>query len=89
MLVDNLSEKYVTYNISVEDCLFDAMMLPELDDIISESGSSIVRGASDIVENGSESDESNYGRCMMCQSVGMIGAYCVSDECKDTGNMYA
>ena len=88
-LVDNLSEKYFKYNISVEDCPFDAMMLPELDDIISESDSSIVRGSSDIVENGSGSDGSNYGCCMMCQSIGMIGAYCVSDECEDTGNIYA
>ena len=83
LLVGDLPETYVKNNISVEDCPFEAMVLPELDDIIFESDSSIVSGASD------ESDDSNYGHCMMCQSVGTIRSYCVSDECEDSGNIYA
>ena len=83
LLVDGLPETYVRNNISVEDCPLEAMLLPELDDIIFDSDSSVVSGASE------ESDDSNYGSCMLCQSVGMIGSYCVSDECLDSGSIYA
>ena len=68
LLVGDLPETYVKHNISVEDFPFEAMVLPELDDIIFESDSSIVSSASD------ESNDSNYGCCILCQSVGMIGS---------------
>ena len=83
LLVGELPETYVRNNISVEDCPLEAMLLPELDDIIFDNDSSVVSGASE------ESDDSNYGSCMLCQSVGMIGTYCVSDECVDSGSIYA
>ena len=82
-LVVELPETYVRNNISVEDCPLEAVLLPELHGIFFDSDSSVVSDASE------DSDYSNYGFCMLCQSVGMIGLYCASDECLDSGSIYA